>query len=245
MPSKRRGGNLTLLIGTTLLIGVVFEGDTGFDSVVSAQASGVPNPPIAEACGTDVTLVLDASGSVSSSGAVDQVRGAGDAFLQALSDTGSTARVLQFASLSQQLAARAEVTQPSLATGGVFRTALNGYYNPIPPRPSNVDIYSYRGGTGNPQSTTSWQSPNTSNMYTNWDQSLDQAGAEQAELLVYVTDGDPTAYDFNQPGDPFDAGPPPDVGVNTNTGSANALTMQRAVQESDAIKTAGTRILAV
>ncbi len=42
--------------------------------LVRAQPGPVPNPPIADSCGTDVVLVLDASGSISSSGAVDLAR---------------------------------------------------------------------------------------------------------------------------------------------------------------------------
>jgi hypothetical protein len=210
----------------------------------------LPNPPMPESCGTNVVLVLDASGSISSANAVDDVRDAGEAFLNALADTGSTARVLQFASLSEQLAAQAEVTAGSLQSGGVFRNALNRYYNPKPPRPGNVRIFEYRGG--NPQSSGSYRESNGSNQYTNWDGSLDQAGQPQTgaiELVVYVTDGDPTAFDFNQPGDPFDKGPPPDVAVGTDSGSgpgsARQTTLDRAVQEANQIKAAGTRILAV
>ena len=62
---------------------------------------------------------------------------------------------------------------------------------------------------------------------------------------MYVTDGDPTAYDFNQPGDPFDPGPTPDVGVNTNRGEADATTMDRAIQEANEAKAAARRVLAV
>lgn len=69
-----------------------------------AAAAVTPNPPIEERCGLDVTLVLDASGSVQTSNAVNQVRGAAEAFLDALSNTDSTARVTQFATVSQQLA---------------------------------------------------------------------------------------------------------------------------------------------
>ena len=72
-----------------------------------------------------------------------------------------------------------------------------------------------------------------------------QPPAPQTELIVYVTDGDPTSYDFNQPGDPFVPGPTPDVGVNTNRGEADATTMDRAVQEADGTKASGARVLAV
>ncbi len=65
-----------------------------------------PNPPIEQSCGLELTLVMDASGSVSSSHAVDDVRAAGDALLTALKNTNSTARVTQFATLSEVLATR-------------------------------------------------------------------------------------------------------------------------------------------
>jgi uncharacterized repeat protein (TIGR01451 family) len=218
---------------------------------VSADSPGpqtpAPNPAMTESCGADVVLVLDASGSISSAHAVDDVRDAADAFLDALADTGSTARVTQFGSVSEQLAPQAEVTSTSLGAGGAFRDAINGYYDPIPPRPSGVTIRQYDGG-GDPQSSGNWRESNGSNQFTNWDQSLDQAGEPQSrpiELVVYVTDGDPTAFDFNQPGDPFDAGPPPDVGVQTNSGSAAQTTMDRAIQEANQIKASGARMLAV
>ncbi|HYN31494.1 MAG TPA: hypothetical protein VES40_02620, partial [Ilumatobacteraceae bacterium] len=201
-----------------------------------------PNPPIADSCGIDVTLVLDASGSIQSSNAVDDVRDAAEAFLDALADTGSYARVTQFATISAELAVREEVTAAAVQNGN-FRTAINKYYNPKPPRPLGVNIYNYRG-SGSPLSTGSWSSANSSNQYTNWDQSLRQAGETPSELVLYITDGDPTSYDFDQPGDPFRAGPP-DVGVNTYRGDARATTLDRAVQEANQIKSAGTRMLAV
>ena len=205
----------------------------------------VANPEISESCGLNVALVLDASGSIGNN--ERNVRKAGEAFLDALADTGSTARVLQFASLSEQLAPQTEVTAASLQNGGVFRNALNDYYNPKPPRPSNVNIYQY-DGSGDPQSSSNWRLSNGSNQYTNWDASLGQAGETQplpTDLVLYVTDGDPTAYDFDQSGDPFDAGPPPDVGMNTNRGSAATTTLDRAVEEANQLKSAGARMLAV
>lgn len=202
-----------------------------------------PNPPIAKACGIDVSLVLDASGSVQSSGAVSSVRTAAADFLDALNGTGSTARVLQFATLAEELAARQVVDDGSLGQNGGLRDAITGYYNPIPPRPSDVDIYRYRSGS--PTSTGSWSLSNSSNQYTNWQQALDLTATETAELVVFITDGDPTAYDFNQPGDPFDQGPPSDVGVGTNAGGAESITIDRGITSANAVKNAGSRILAV
>ena len=145
-----------------------------------AAVAPVVNPPIQETCGVDLTVVLDASGSVSSSHAVDDVREAADALLESLSNTNSTARVLQFATLSEQLAASSPVDDTSLGSGGVLRHAINKYYNPQPPRPSNVNIYSYKG-SGSPTSSGSYSSNNGQIQYTNWDQSLDQAGQTSPE----------------------------------------------------------------
>ena len=52
-----------------------------------------PNPLVSETCGINVTLILDASGSVSQAHAVEDVRDSARAFLEALADTSSTARV--------------------------------------------------------------------------------------------------------------------------------------------------------
>ena len=38
-----------------------------------------------------------------------------------------------------------------MQTGGLFRNAINDYYDPIPPRPNGVNIYQY-DGNGDPQS---------------------------------------------------------------------------------------------
>ena len=91
-----------MLLVPPALVGLVGPGLP----TAAAAVTPLANPPIAEGCGINTTLVLDASGSVSSSGAVEDVRDAADAFLTALTNTNSSARVTQFASFSQQLAPR-------------------------------------------------------------------------------------------------------------------------------------------
>ncbi len=230
----------TIVLGSALLSSLLAPVALSTEAAY-ADVPPVANPPIEQSCGLELTLVLDASGSVSSSHAVDDVRDAGDALLTALKDTNSFARVSQFASLSQSLAGRTIIDEASMADGGALAEALQAYYNPIPPRPSDVNIYSFRG-SGNPQSASSFSSANSSNQYTNWDQAIDQADTAGSELVVFVTDGDPTGYDFNQPGDPFRD---QDVAVNTNRGEANQLTMDRAIEEANAVKAGDTRMLAV
>ena len=103
----------------------------------------------------------------------------------------------------------------------------------MPPRPSGVNFIDTRGQVNSSASN---------NQYTNWDRSLKQAGDTTPDLVVYVTDGDPTAYDFDQTGDPGDAGRPPDIRWPSST---DTQTLDRAVEEANRVKTNGTRMLAV
>ena len=209
-----------------------------------AAVTPVANPQLVEQCGIPVTLVLDASGSIQSSHAVDTVRSAAEVFLDALKDTGSTARVIDFGSVARQTAPATLVTTASLAPGGVHANALKDYYNPIPPLQPGVKAYAWNGGPVN--STSSYKST-TSTQYTNWDQSLDQAGRVASDLVVYVTDGDPTAADSDQPGDPFYVAgkDPPNVRVGLDSGAGLQLALDRGVEEANQVKAAGTRMLAV
>jgi uncharacterized repeat protein (TIGR01451 family) len=214
-------------------------------AVVTAPAAFAdtpdPNPSIPRQCGLGVTLVLDASGSVQSSNAVGAVRSAADAFLDAFVDTGSTARVLQFASLSEELAPRQIIDDVALAPGGALSEAVAGYYNPIPPRPGNVTIRRFTGGSIT--SSGSFSTSNASNQYTNWQQVLTQAATDAGDYVIFITDGDPTAYDFGEAGDPYRA---PDVAVGTDrTTAAAAETLDRAVTSANDVKANGARVLAV
>jgi len=208
----------------------------------AAAADPATNPSIARQCGLDMTLVLDASGSVNTANAVGAVRTAADDFLTAFQDTGSTARVLQFGTAAQQLAARGVVDNASMAAGGTFAQAVANYYNPIPPAPASRTFRQYNG-SGNPALATSWGNANTSsNQYTNWDQAMKVTAQDSGDLVIFITDGDPTAYDLDQPGDPFDGNV---IGYNTNRGLANAVTMDRSVTSANAVKANGSRILTV
>ena len=178
----------------------------------SAAVTPVANPPVTEECGIPVTLVLDASGSISSSHAVETVRNAASVFLNALKDTGSTARVIDFGSVARQTAPATLVTADSLAPGWRARQRAEGVLQPDPAAPARRDGRTPgTAASGHQRRRTTRNS--TSTQYTNWDQSLDQAGAQPSDLVVYVTDGDPTAVDSDQPGDPFYVAgkDPPDV----------------------------------
>ncbi len=65
------------------------------------------------------------------------------------------------------------VDDRSLGPGGALRNAISGYYNPRPPRPNGVDFWQYSNGRFTVNNNES------NNQYTNWDQSLGQAGADR------------------------------------------------------------------
>ena len=142
---KRRFGAITAV--ACLVVGLT----AGISSpVTAAPPTTVPppaaNPSVEKACGIDVSLVLDASGSVQSAGAVGSVRTAAHEFLDALKDTNSSASVIQFATLAEELAPRQIVDDASFGAGGELRDAVEDYYNPQPQRPSRRRHHRYRNG---------------------------------------------------------------------------------------------------
>ena len=81
---------------------------------------------------------------------------------------------------------------------------------------------------------------NNRNQYTNWDGALDQANDTKPRLIVFITDGDPTAVNLDQ-----DRGSPQGLGYNTFRGDGSRRTVNRAIEEANTAKTNGTRILTV
>jgi hypothetical protein len=98
----------------------------------SRAAHAVDNPPLAAACGLDVTLVLDESGSISANGATQQVRDAATAFLGALADTGSSVLLMEFSTTASNPIPMTPVTS---GPGGTLETVFAPYlvddYSPV------------------------------------------------------------------------------------------------------------------
>jgi len=188
------------------------------DNVQAQAVTPSTNPAIEETCGLDATLILDASGSISSAGAVNTVRGAADDLIGALKDTNSTLRVTQFATFSGELSARVPVNAATTGPGGALSHAVTKYYNPLPPRPSGVNIY--RGNSID----------NSAIQWTNWEDGV--KAIDRPELAIFMTDGDPTAYNVSATRTNVDA---------SSTGTA----LDNAITQANILKSAGTRMLVV
>ncbi len=184
--------------------------------------------------------MLDASGSIQSSRAVETVRSAAESFLDALRNTNSQARVTQFGTATEQLAPTTTIDDAALAPSGPLAAALAGYYNPRPPV-SSASTWEYL--QRNWGDDDRW-STRDSDQYTNWDAALDQANDGQQQLVVFITDGDPTALQLDRQGEdaPKTVG---GTGWNTFRSQGADRTVNRAIEEANAAKAQGSRVLAV
>lgn len=141
-----------------------------FTTPLAAQPQATPNPDLTPACGLDVVLILDESGSVGL--AAQTVRDGARAMLSSLADTGSRVALVEFNAQARAPLGASYLpvtTGPggTLSTGGAFDDYLNTGYNP-------TDA-------------------------TNWDGALGLAAEinsnhSVADLVVFFTDGNPNVY---------------------------------------------------
>jgi uncharacterized repeat protein (TIGR01451 family) len=179
-------------------------------SVLVATAPAEAAPP---ATCSQVTLVLDESGSVNPYEGT--VRDALHAFLNTLTGLGVNASVVEFGTAAKTVFGYTPITSAN----------LSGVFNPYVDAVAVGDIY---------------DSPSQMGPATNWDDALDEAssinaGSGVAPLVLFLTDGDPTAYNLDQSGEP---GGVAVTGVTTQA-------VLRAVSEADEIRAQGSHLVAV
>lgn len=224
------------------------DGAGGAGSVVvkytpATAPTPAANPQIADSCALDYSVMVDASDSVKAAGAVDTVRDALSQFFLSLSGTGSSVRLDQFGTATQSLTPRTKVNPAAIAPDGELTKGVAEYFNPQPPIPA--ESWGYTGGA--------WQDPTnyktyakTSKGWTNWDGGLqDMNTAELPDVAVFVTDGDPTAFNLDRAGDPHGGAGSKNIAYNTAKGAAEAETLQRAIEAANALKNQGVRIVVV
>ena len=162
------------------------------------------NPNLPPRCGINVMLVLDKSGSIESSGQTENVRKATRAFLDALSGTGASVSITDFSSTAAQQVPYTTVTPQTIA--GVFETYLTQVYRP--------------------SGWTNWQAAFSEVKKANASQPL-------ADLVVFITDGDPTAR-TNANGS-----------VTTGLREGDVTAMRPAAEEADKVKAQGSHVFAL
>ena len=179
-----------------------------------AALLAVPAPPAmaaAEHC-SDVVLVLDESGSVATNETT--VRSAVAAFLEGLAGNEISAAVVEFGQAAIRVFDYQEITAAS--NSALFLPYIYGT--------SGGDVY---------------DSPSQTGPWTNWDDALDEVSLLNGEfppapLVLFITDGDPTAYNRDHDGE--------DGGITLASGTE---TLARAVAEADEVKGQGSHIVTI
>jgi uncharacterized repeat protein (TIGR01451 family) len=179
-------------------------------SLLAFPAPAQADPP---ATCTNTTLVLDESGSVDPYETT--VRSAVHAFLDGLVDSGVATSIVEFGSSATTVTGYTAINPPNMTS----------IFNPYVDATSLGNVY---------------DSPSQLGAFTNWDDALNEvtqinAAGPVAPIVLFLTDGDPTAYNLDQSGEPG--------GVFTNGVTAEAVL--RAQQEADQIRAQGSHLIAV
>lgn len=188
------------------------------------------NPDLTADCGLNILLILDESGSIDdfpdpgSGGGTVQVRSAATTFLSALADTGSTAGIIEFNTQARSAIGATSITAASTQAGGAFHT----YLNDLPDNNDEATGYD----PGEYESDERW---------TNWDDAFLLAEGTTADLVVFITDGNPTAFNDDHNSPPENDGSPT-VGLD---GSTVATGLANAQDHANTIKAAGVHIFGV
>lgn len=166
----------------------------GLDNVsVAAAAEPSPNPNLPISCPYDFIFVLDESGSIVGSGgggATDisaTLRTAAKDLIGALNNTGTRVAIVEFSSN----AARGNVggTTAYQVVDNTYIANFNSYMGPDANGTSNANNYDPEDGGG----TTNWEAALNLVNTINTNDGI-------ADLVIFLTDGNPTAYTNAQGG---------------------------------------------
>ena len=199
------------------------EGAGGPEKVVTNAlevTSPAPNPALPQRCGINVMLVLDRSGSIGSN--AENVRRASRAFLNALSGTGSHVSIVDFSTNA------ARPVGYHLVTGEVQPDGTGGTGT------IGTEFEPYLKNDYEPGGWTNWE-----DAFTEVKAANDEAGKPQfpngrrADLVVFITDGDPTARNTDN------------GGTVSGLVEGEVEAMRRAAEEADVVKAQGSRVFAL
>ena len=177
-----------------------------------------PNPTLSPSCDSRVVLVLDESYSIQqTSGAATGVRNGARAFMNGLVGSGAQVAVIEFNSQART------VSLGPTAYNAVTSTFVSGSF----------ERYISGSGPGETYSPGSYSSPN---YYTNWDDAFvkAQALAPKPQLVVFLTDGDPTARNITT-----------SPGFQTGFTNGSYAALNPAFNDANAVKASGTHIFVI
>ncbi len=192
-----------------------------------------PNPDLEAACGIDISVVLDESGSIGTSGATNQVRQAFKSFTRALKNTGSRLAVTEFSTVANLPLPSPATEQYTTVTDATIRDIFDPYIN----------------NSYNPSGSTNWEDGLRVPRYF-----LPRPSLAKPLLTVFITDGDPNVV-INTSKVTYDPGNP-NVAQNqyelleplstnqTQSASVNSAALP-AISNANGIKAQGSHVLAL
>lgn len=186
----------------------------GLTPLASAVPATDGNPDLPASCGLDVTLVIDDSASISS-GEADQARAAAQLFADSLVGTPSSLKVVTFDTRARGVDAGGGLT--SNLGSVAFRD------------PATYAAPTSGGGQGG----------------TNWDDALEvvrRSPGGGGDLVVFITDGDPTYRNEDEPDGHANDG---SHALDGDGSSVSAANLSAAVFEANAIKDAGAHLFGI
>lgn len=176
-----------------------------------ALAARLANPQLPTTCGLSIAIVVDLSNSLENS-EVQASRNAAKAVVNSLRGTPSSVGVYTFATFAPDRTNTATPKTSVSTTAGA--TSVNNKIDQIDRVPEDV------GGT-------------------NWDAALRQIPQSQYDIVLFVTDGNPSAY-----GTPHSNGRNSTPRDNTDFGlSFQDIDLSSAVTAADAVKASGAFVM--
>lgn len=196
----------------------------------SLAQTTAPNPDLIAVCPMNIIFIMDESGSIAGYGSgtsdvSNQVRSGAAALLHALTGTGSKVAIVEF-----NTTARRAVIGNTTAYQEVNAATINDFLSYVHDDNTSADNNHY-----DPEDYLS----NPQNTFTNWQDALvltksinSTEGA--AHLVVFFTDGFPTAYNKST------------GGITTGTTSAiTATALNNAITAANAVKAQGSHLFVI
>ena len=180
------------------------------------------NPVLQEACGLDVTLVLDRSGSILDAGETGTVTDAAQEFVDGLEGTGGKVKIVNFGDTAQG------DDDNGSSTSDLDDVAFRD------PADVEVDVPSLGRST------------NWDDALETVRRSEAIGGRAGGDLVVVLTDGNPTSRNNtvgtgNEPGDGHDSG----YTTDGNGSAMSAAELDEAIREANALKAQGSHMFVV
>ncbi len=199
-------------------------------AISSGRAAAIPpgdptpiaNPDLRAACGLDIHIILDESGSVKPYAA--NVRQAFNAFTAALNNTGSRIAVSEFSTLANLPLNGAAQTNYTVVTNATRASVFDPYI---------ANDYQ-------PNGSTNWEDGLRMGRYF-----LPRPSAQQSHMTVFITDGDPNEVIKNSVSANDYQTKVPLSSLQVQSQNDNNQAKDAAVPNANAIKGQGSHILAI